>query len=92
MWTAAGRAEVDLLLKDMEHLELPAPGVPFDFRRSAGNSGSRCAERDTVTTQIHSVGRLAPLPTGTRSEQVIPRIRFAGLVTAGFGAPSAESP
>ena len=39
VWTAAGRAEVDLLLKDMEHREQRAPGVPFDFstiRRELG--------------------------------------------------------
>ena len=29
--TAAGRAEVDLLLKDMEHMEQRARGVLFDF-------------------------------------------------------------
>ena len=37
--TAAGRAEVDLLLKDMEHKERRAPGAPFDFstiRRALG--------------------------------------------------------
>ena len=37
--TAAGRAEVDLLLKDMEHMEQRARGVPFDFstiRRELG--------------------------------------------------------
>ena len=37
--TAAGRAEVDLLLKDMEHMEQRTPGVPFDFsiiRRELG--------------------------------------------------------
>ena len=39
--TTAGRAEVDLLLKDMEHMEQRAPGVPFDFstiRRELGYS------------------------------------------------------
>lgn len=37
--TAAGRAEVDLLLKDMENGESRAPGTPFDFsgiRRDLG--------------------------------------------------------
>ena len=37
--TAAGRAAVDLLLKDMEHMEQRAPGAPFDFtaiRRKLG--------------------------------------------------------
>ena len=37
--TAAGRAEVDLLLKDMEHMEQRARGVPFDvstIRRELG--------------------------------------------------------
>ena len=37
--TAAGRVAVDLLLKDMEHLEQRSPGTPFDFtaiRRELG--------------------------------------------------------
>ena len=37
--TAAGRAAVDLLLKDMAHMEQRAPGAPFDFtaiRRELG--------------------------------------------------------
>ena len=37
--TAAGRAAVDLLLKDMEHMEQRAPGASFDFtaiRRALG--------------------------------------------------------
>ena len=37
--TAPGRAEVDLLLKDMENTERRAPGAPFDFsgiRRTLG--------------------------------------------------------
>ncbi len=37
--TAAGRAEVDLLLTDMEHRERRVPGTPFDFsaiRRELG--------------------------------------------------------
>ena len=37
--TAAGRAEVDLLLKDMENMECRTPGTPFDFsdiRRELG--------------------------------------------------------
>ena len=37
--TATGRAEVDLLLKDMEHRERRVPGMPFDFsaiRRELG--------------------------------------------------------
>ena len=41
MQTPAGRAEVDLLLKEMEHMEQRAPGVPFDFstiRRELGIS------------------------------------------------------
>ena len=29
--TAAGRAELELLLKQMEHMENRSPGVPFDF-------------------------------------------------------------
>ena len=39
--TAAGRVEVDLLLKDMEQMEQRAPDVPFDFstiRRELGIS------------------------------------------------------
>ena len=39
MRTAAGRAQVDLLLKDMEHMEQRAPGMSFDFstiRREVG--------------------------------------------------------
>ena len=39
MRTAAGRRAVDLLLKDMEHLEHRGPGQPFDFsiiRRDLG--------------------------------------------------------
>ena len=37
--TAAGRREVDLLLKDMEHREHRGPGEPFDFSVIRGDLG-----------------------------------------------------
>ena len=37
--TAAGRQQVELLLKDIEHTEHRGPGAPFDFSTLRRNLG-----------------------------------------------------